>query len=393
MGLSASQARLLSITARMHDVEYQAQNIMSQKVALATQEDAAYEDYCAALDAKRIQVAFNNGNTTKYVNATFSNVCTFDDSGQRKCQYALTDANSGKMIVEQEVYDNYMEYQNDKYSFAWSMLGFIEGGEYSDYSWSDAWGNNVGINAGDGDEGADGHVLQLMTDVEEIVYQNHSDDPTLSAAYQGYQDALAGDDFSKQHEALKFFRETLYGNSSWKAEIYDLMRLDKSDSKEESLANQKYMSDFPDDFDENLSRKFEYYVRLFEGIDSAGGCITLTDFSKDFSSDNDWFNNVINSGKAILNVYNNNGPQKGWKETSIATSTTENYLKESQDETDIKKAEAKYEHELKKIKDKDAKYDRDLKNLETERTALNTELESIKKVKDDNIERTFGIFS
>ena len=42
MGLAASQARLLTITARMHDVEYAAQNIMNQKIDLATQEDAAY---------------------------------------------------------------------------------------------------------------------------------------------------------------------------------------------------------------------------------------------------------------------------------------------------------------------------------------------------------------
>ena len=85
--MAASQARLLSITARMHDVEYQAQNIMNQKVILATQEDAAYEDYCAALDAKKIQVAFGAGNSTTYVDATFNNLCRFDETGNRRCQY------------------------------------------------------------------------------------------------------------------------------------------------------------------------------------------------------------------------------------------------------------------------------------------------------------------
>ena len=176
MGLAASQARLLSITARMHDVEFQAQTIMSRKVELATQEDAAYSDYCAALDAKKIKVAFGNGSATNYIDATYKNVCTFDESGSRKCQYALTDAESGRMVVEEDVYDNYQDYSNDKYSFAWAMLGFIEGGDYSDFSWSDNWGNNIGINAGDGDEGANGHTLLLMTDAEEIVYQNHSND-------------------------------------------------------------------------------------------------------------------------------------------------------------------------------------------------------------------------
>lgn len=392
MGLAASQARLLTITARMHDVEYQAQNIMNQKIELATQEDAAYSEYCAALDAKKIQVAFTNGNTTQYVDATFKSVCAYDETGCRRGQYALTDAQSGMMVVEDEVYDNYQDYSNDRYSFAWAMLGFIEGGDYSDFSWGDRWGNNVGINAGEGDEGADGHSLLLMTDAEEVVYQRHSSDNVLSAAYDGYQQSLAGGDLQKQKEAIEYFRETLYSNSSWRAEIYDVMRLDKTEDKESSILNKSYVNGFPEEFDESLKDKFEYYLTLFDGIQQAGGCISISEYS-DGSTDNQWFNNVINSGRAILNIYTPTGMNKGWNETSVSTSIRENYLREAKDETDLKKAEAKYEHELNQIKKKDAKFDQDLQKLETERTALKTEMDSIKKVKDDNIERTFGIFS
>ena len=394
MGLAASQARLLSITARMHDVEYQAQNIMNQKVELATQEDAVYEDYCAALDAKKIKVAFSKGTSTNYVDATFKNVCTFDETGCRKCQYALTETETGRMVVEQEVFDNYQEYSEDKYSFAWAMLGFIEGGNYSDFSWGDNWGNNIGINSGVGDEGADGHIILLMTDAEEAVYNNHQSDTTLVAAYNDYQDSLKGDDLDKQKEALEYFRDVLYSDSTRKTEIYNMMRLDKSEDKEEAIANQKYISDFPDEFDDEMNRKFEYYMRIFEGIQTAGGCITIDQVADGKETDNDWFNNVISSGRVILSIYNTNGPNKGWQETSVATSVNENYLKEaSLDEIEVRKAEAKYEHELNKIKKKDADFDKDLQKLETERTALKTEMDSIKKVKDDNIERTFGMFS
>ena len=34
MGLSASQARLLNLTARMHDIEYKAQNLEAQKLQM-----------------------------------------------------------------------------------------------------------------------------------------------------------------------------------------------------------------------------------------------------------------------------------------------------------------------------------------------------------------------
>ena len=81
------------------------------------------------------------------------------------------------------------------------------------------------------------------------------------------------------------------------------------------------------------------------------------------------------------------------QETSVSTRTNENFLQEVNDETDLKKAEQEYEYELSKINTKDTNYDKDLSNLETERTSIKTEMESIQKVRDDNIERTFGIFS
>ena len=63
------------------------------------------------------------------------------------------------------------------------------------------------------------------------------------------------------------------------------------------------------------------------------------------------------------------------------------------DKTALAKAEAEYEHALSKIDKKDKQYDMSLSKLESERTALTTEYDSVKKVIQDNIERTFGIFS
>lgn len=397
MGLSASQARLLSLTARMHDIEYSAQNIMNKKVELATQEDTAYQRYCDALDSKKIQVAFANGTTTSYVDANFANVCTFDETGNRRCQYALTDAESGKMIVDSTVHENYEEYQNDKYSFAWAMLGFSDSGENSDFSWSDNYGNNVGsINAGDGDEAADGHYIMLMTDVERIVFDKHKDDsayPKLKTSYDQYQEALQGNDLSSQKEAMKNFREALYSYPALRAEIYDLMRVEKTDDKEADLTNKNYKSGFPESFDESLTREFDYYLHLFEGIQEAGGCVSVTDFSNKYDNDNDWFNTVINSGRAVLNIYKDKGNEKGWVETSVATTTNENYLQSNKSNIELKKIEAKYEHELEVIKRKDSEYDKDLTKLETERSALKTEEQTLKTVIKDNIQRNFKIFS
>lgn len=55
MGMSASQVRLLSMTARIHDIENAAQRIQNQKMLLANQSDEAYEEYLDALSKKNIQ--------------------------------------------------------------------------------------------------------------------------------------------------------------------------------------------------------------------------------------------------------------------------------------------------------------------------------------------------
>ena len=117
MGMAASQARLLSLTSRLHDVEYKAQNIQSQKIALATQKDELYEDYCAALDATKIQVAyFNDDATTRYVDACYATVCKYNPAC--KSTYTLKDNTTGKILVPEETKDVYEKYPNDKYSFA-----------------------------------------------------------------------------------------------------------------------------------------------------------------------------------------------------------------------------------------------------------------------------------
>ena len=76
MGMAASQARLLSITARIHDVEYQAQSIQNAKLSLATQSDEVYSEYEAALDAQTLTInkIDPESGVTSTVAATFNNL-------------------------------------------------------------------------------------------------------------------------------------------------------------------------------------------------------------------------------------------------------------------------------------------------------------------------------
>ena len=55
MGLSSSQARLLNLTARMHDIEYKAQNLEAQKLQMANESRQVYTEYENALNKQKVQ--------------------------------------------------------------------------------------------------------------------------------------------------------------------------------------------------------------------------------------------------------------------------------------------------------------------------------------------------
>lgn len=101
----------------------------------------------------------------------------------------------------------------------------------------------------------------------------------------------------------------------------------------------------------------------------------------------EWFSNMINEG--VLYLYKFDDKQEQFYQVSVSVETD---LREVNDESVIRKAEAKYEADMKKIDMKDRKYDTDLAALDTERNAINQEIETLKSVAKENVERTFRLF-
>ena len=107
--------------------------------------------------------------------------------------------------------------------------------------------------------------------------------------------------------------------------------------------------------------------------------------------------NLINSGDVTIVTKRSNGEfatedefDFADYETSVSTNTG---LQEVTDEVNLRKAEAKYEADMKRIDLKDRKYDTDLAALDTERNAIKQEMETLKTVAKENVERTFKLFS
>ena len=394
MGMAASQARLLCITARIHDVEYQAQAIQTAKLQLATQSDAAYREYNEALDASTLTInAIDTKNgSTSIVTATFNNLCSRNRlTGANGNIYALRDK-YGRLVVEDEIEEGYYEFQqtglNDPYQFALFMLN--DGKKPETDSKNSGSIFNKYLSQGNIDEFAK-LIQQAEIDVYNSLGDNKSErlvnyyekllELTGTDSIYDNKSLLASGDKEKieeYNEALQIFRNELYKRNS-------------------NEVNTK-LQGTDEEIDTDM---FNYYVNIYNQIKLCGGCVSIDDFDgpseyADAANNSDWLQAMVNSGQMVIEIINTDSKtgEVSYTTTSPNSDSALGYKPTSSiDKTALVKAEAKYEHTLKQIDKKDQQYDLTLSKLETERSALTTEYESVKKVIEENIERTFGIFS
>ena len=80
MGMAASQARLLSITARMTDVEFKSQQISNTKIRLADESEQVAEDYTKALNKQKLTKTVWDSNTQQMTRVSLNptNLSSYD---------------------------------------------------------------------------------------------------------------------------------------------------------------------------------------------------------------------------------------------------------------------------------------------------------------------------
>lgn len=384
MGMAASQARLLCITARIHDVEYQAQSIQNAKVQLATQEDQAYREYNAALDATTLTLNTLNVNTGEksLVPANFNNLCSRNRlTSADNNQYALRDK-SGYLIVEEEIENAYNDLGpfNDGYEFAAYMLD------------GQAIGNT------------DTNFTNELHAAEEASFESlknktlntlHEKILTLLAEIDCGDSGIESNDIYDSNNIVETYgtkeQKTQYEKllAQYRTELY---KQDASGILAEATKDSSYL----DEFDSAL---FNYYVDIYNQIEYAGGCVSIEEFNGfngDAANDTEWLQAMVQSGQITIEIIEKDKKtgEIDLNTTAVSSDISLSETPSSQiDNRALAKAEAEYEHKLKQIDKKDKQYDLELSKLETERSALTTEYDSVKKVIQDNIERTFGIFS
>lgn len=109
MGMSASQARLLSITSRLTNNEFRSQTITNSKLRLASESEFASQKYMDALEQKQLMFMCydDDGAATK----TPLTAAVLYNYGDVKNQYSLINP-AGKVLVSSQDAENFEKTNN-----------------------------------------------------------------------------------------------------------------------------------------------------------------------------------------------------------------------------------------------------------------------------------------
>ncbi len=388
MGMAASQARLLSLTARLHDVEFEAQSIQQAKLALADQEDAVYQRYLDALDASVITGQMMVGTEKATIPATFKNLCggweNMLATGEGRIAYGIVNQKSGNLYVTQEVYDAYNKYSGkDPEEFALQMLGFSEAEIEAYIKHRDTKGTFYPLSD---TESATNALKLKKVDPSTDEYTEANKYYTLNAETGGYEEVEDMALYTSKDETSKtIFNEEALSSVTLYTEIGE---------EDTSTTAEAVVIDVSAIQEKLTSSEGEYYKNTFAMISECGGCEVIPE---DCVNNSEWLTTMVEQGEIGIYVLTEEETEEdGYHFEQISTSSdvmlTDTSVS-SLDSTELKKAEAEYNKDLKAINRKDTQYDTALEELETERSAITTEIDSIRTVIDENVERTFGVFS
>lgn len=382
--MAASQARLLSLTARLNDVEFEAQSIEYAKLKLADARDSAYQRYLSALDAQQITGSIMNGIETSKVFATFKNLAggwenmILPESGT--LGYGLVNQKTGNLYVDRAMYDAYGAYNGeDSEEFALQRLGY-SADEIAAYTKHKETKGTFYPLENATPEGASTRIISV----------NPASD-TYNPSGRYYTASADGNGYTEVKSMTNYLTTDANGNKVFNesaSNLYSELPL------EDTRTPNAVIVDYYKMYNELLSAEGQYYKNTFEMIKLQGGCEVL---DASCQNDSEWLTDAVSSGNVgIYTLSKDAGAESGYRMemTSTANSTTLNDTAVSaMDNTELKRAEAEYNKELSELKKKDTQFDLTLEDLETERTAITTEMDCIKTVIEENADRTFGTFT
>lgn len=446
--MAASQARLLSITARLTNNENSGQSISYSKQRLADQTQQITNEYNEALNTTKLTVLTGfNGSDATYTDISYDTMTNKQMAANTK-QYVVTDT-KGRILVTEDIANAYKQSAGNYNQFL-AKLGYSQSDmtvqNIASLSATDkqdaaqkiheAWDKyfaSVGIECSDDehkgiyDDGTYRFKWNNVLDTNDkgeyldkdgkVITADEAKTKGYSSVGSGYASwAVLGDDGKPTGEYNPINYE---GTTDESRELYDyamaiteaFMRTDESLTADQKNNNQSFdPSSYQLVLDAGNKADLAYYKNIFSKMQSSGyftytntpatakddpehykyasvGTGTAGNVQKSPLKDNTVFEAALRDGSLRLEYYSTTS--KSFKTTTISE---DNCIQEVSDERAIARAESKYNQDMADLENQDKKLDLELKKLDTEHSALQTEYDSVKNVVDKNVESSFKTF-
>lgn len=373
MGMSASQARLLSLTARMHDLEFQAQSVQYAKLDLVNSKNDVYEEYLEALDSTKYQMSVLTVNGNEFQDITYTNMISSQVNGLHS-MYTITNATTGQVLLPEQIA---------------SKLG-------PDPHHKDPLREGLDPNIDDGSGKTHEEKLKeyLFRVGKQVLYPDGKDKNGRAIANNAdaYINAMKSDG----------------SYSYWKAQFYNELP-EENDFLLVVAKNYLYSSRIDLEEDEDYLRQmktdgnYDYWKAVYyqiagyqsdsgEYVGGRGFC----PISKENAVDRGWLEEALNSGEVqLFKLTKETNSFLGDKINIFAESSlgTDCEIQEVKNDELIALASVKYEKAVEDIDAKETKLDLQLNRIDAQHSALKTEYDSVKQIVSKNIDRSFKTFN
>ncbi len=449
MGISASQARLLTITARLTSNEYESQQISNAKMRLATQSEQASNEYLAALNQRQLQFVTYDAQGTPVTESLTANALY--QYADMKNQYALMNSHGQIMVANLDAknfekannlteflaaYGIEKTYRTESLAKNADLLeNDVAHGGVKDYydAWEEAINNVIHSTFADGSGGtlSSDQMYQIEKQAAFTEYNealaNYEKQVTLynsgvnvdlataterlSTAKQNYSDTIT---FDKWAQSVAAFTTNGAGEKIETQVFKDVQKY--YEVLEEFLAEAEDLgcTNINETYEYNDATKAQWYTNLWYKMNGASSdksaqgnrAASYTVLDPKLAASKDWIQDALEQGIVSIEVAsyqdasnlieNESRPLTvtlqgiTWAPTEYGSCID---FTEVDDDKAVAKAEAEYQKKNNEISAKDKRYESKIKTLDTEHNALQTQYESVKSAMTKNIDRSFKTFS
>lgn len=400
MGLSASQGRLLLLTARKDDLEFRAQQISQRRLILSQQLEEISQDYEDATSNRQMKIGLylDGANSDSVYNRKESNL-TYAAliSGTLSSSLGASALETGIKAYERTADQ---EFRSNKAYRLVNASGAIVISDKNEIP--------TGIN----------QIINIKTkklSSSTVTSTSTNDDgdetSTTDSVQEEVKTALYDCISNENHKNVKMYYDKINGtikvtyDGSENGEVFDVNGDKVNSNKYKQGSSVSYdIKDNAISFetstnysikegsDNQYSLIDEYGAVLFRYVVDESLKYGTTDSAGGESGPN-YLQDCLRNGKYLIQKggYDDNDEGKfKWRSVSWdATANISDYYYDEDDDA----AKAKYDRMQAQIQNQDKKLEIELNNIETERSAVTTEIESVQKVIDDNVQDSFKVFN